>query len=81
MQIDVTTIGVKLEGEMRFYDGSCLNIVEQLEPIGRQDFNRVNYKFHYQDADGNLVFRYDNAPHYPYLSTFPAHKHVGKFRC
>ena len=31
----------------------------------------------YLDRDGNLVFRYDNAPHYPHLSTFPAHKHVG----
>jgi hypothetical protein len=30
-----------------------------------------------QDADGNLIFRYDNAPHHPHLSTFPAHKHVG----
>ena len=77
LQVDVTTIGVKIQGEMRFHDGSRLSVVEQLEPVGRRDFNRVNYKFHYQDATGNLIFRYDNAPHYPHLSTFPAHKHVG----
>jgi hypothetical protein len=78
LEVGVTTLGVKFESVIRFYDGSYLSIVEQLEPIDRRDFNRVNYKFHYQDATGNLIFRYDNAPHYPQLSTFPAHKHVGK---
>lgn len=77
LQIDVVTIGVKFSSEVRFYDGSRLSIVEQLEPVGKRDYHRVAYKFHYQDKDGNLIFRYDNAPHYPYLSTFPAHKHVG----
>ena len=77
LQIDVVTIGVKFSSEIRFYDGSRLSIVEQLEPAGKRDHNRVAYKFHYQDKDGNLIFRYDNAPHYPHLSTFPAHKHIG----
>ncbi len=35
------------------------------------------YKFHYQDKEGNLIFCYDNSPHYPQLPTFPNHKHVG----
>ncbi len=77
LQIDVATIGVIFKSELRFYDNSYLSIVEQLEPVGQRKFNRVNYKFHYQDKDGNLMFRYDNAPHYPHLSTFPAHKHEG----
>ncbi|MFQ5613198.1 MAG: DUF6516 family protein [Anaerolineae bacterium] len=77
LQIDAVTIGVKFKSELRFYDGSCLSIVEQLEPVGARDFNRTAYKFHYQDKDGDLIFRYDNSPHYPHLSTFPAHKHIG----
>lgn len=77
LQIDVVTIGVKFSSEVRFYDGSRLSIVEQLEPLGKLDYHRVAYKFHYQDKGGNLIFRYDNAPHYPHLSTFPVHKHVG----
>lgn len=77
LQIDVVTIGVKFRSELRFYDGSRLSIVEQLGPVGKQDYNRVAYKFHYQDKDGNLIFRYDNSPHYPHLPTFPAHKHSG----
>ncbi|HPM11523.1 MAG TPA: DUF6516 family protein [Paludibacter sp.] len=26
-------------------------------------------------ADGSLIFRYDNIPHHPEISTFPDHKH------
>jgi hypothetical protein len=36
------------------------------------------YTYHYQRADGTLVFRYDNAPHYPDLPSAPHHKHIGK---
>lgn len=75
-QIDILTIGVELSSELRFHVGSRLNIVEQLEPVGERDYNRVAYKFHYQDRNGNLIFRYDNSPHYPHLATFPAHKHT-----
>ncbi len=77
LQIEILTLGVKVIGEVHFYDGSPLSLVEQLEPVGRQEFKRVNYKFHYQDTAGNMIFRYDNSPHYPHLATFPAHKHVG----
>jgi hypothetical protein len=31
---------------------------------------------HYQREDGTMVFRYDNAPHFPHLPTAPNHKHV-----
>ena len=37
---------------------------------------RTFYKFHYQQTDSTLIFRYDSAPHYPDLSTFPHHKHT-----
>jgi hypothetical protein len=77
LQIDVITLGVAFTSELRFYDGSRLSIVEQLEPIGKRDYHRVNFKYHYQDANRNLIFRYDSAPHHRHLATFPAHKHVG----
>jgi len=35
------------------------------------------YSFHFQKASGDLVFRYDNSRHYPDLSSFPHHKHLG----
>jgi len=77
LQVEVITIGVKFYSELRFYDGSRLIIVEQLEPVGKRGYNRVTYKFHYQYKIANLIFRYDNSPHHPHLSTFPVHKHIG----
>lgn len=77
LQIDVVTIGFKFRSELRFIDGSRLTIVEQLEPIGRRDYRRIAYKYHFRNQNGDLVFRYDNSPHYPHLATFPAHKHIG----
>ena len=37
--------------------------------------DRVSYAYQYQDRDGNLIFRYDNAAHKPALG-FKAHKHT-----
>jgi hypothetical protein len=37
----------------------------------------TSYRFHLQDRYGRCVFRYDSAPHYPRMRTFPHHKHVG----
>ncbi|MBE2240544.1 MAG: hypothetical protein IAE81_22335 [Caldilineaceae bacterium] len=38
---------------------------------------KPRYAYHFQDGAGVLVFRYDNVAHYPAISTFPHHKHVG----
>jgi hypothetical protein len=37
----------------------------------------IRYSFHLGDPGGRCVFRYDNESHYPAMSTFPDHKHVG----
>lgn len=77
LQITVVTFGAVFAGDLRFHDGSRLSIVEQLESRGRREYRRIAHKYHYQDREGKLVFRYDNSPHYPELSTFPDHKHLG----
>ncbi len=41
-----------------------------------QDESR-KYSFHWVDSDGFLLVRWDNAEHWPEISTFPHHKHVG----
>jgi hypothetical protein len=33
------------------------------------------YSYHYQNSAGDLIFRYDNAPHFRKLENFPHHKH------
>lgn len=62
--------------QVRFYDTSVLTIREELEESQGQGIERTKYVFQYQRADGTLIFRYDNAPHYPDLPTFPSHKHT-----
>lgn len=61
---------------VRFPDASQLQVVEKLV-VERFTILKVRYAYHYQRANGELVFRYDNVPHYPDIKTFPHHKHVG----
>jgi hypothetical protein len=34
------------------------------------------YAYHWEDALGNCICRWDNARHWPSISTFPHHKHI-----
>ncbi|MBI4316566.1 MAG: hypothetical protein HY679_11575 [Chloroflexi bacterium] len=77
LRLTLTTLGAVFEANLRFHDGSWLHAVEEIEIAERQGIRRINYSFHYQRADGTLIFRYDNSPHYPNLPTFPDHKHEG----
>lgn len=64
-----------IRGEIYFLDGSCLHMREFVNT--EQGVDRYTYVYHYQRSDGALVFRYDNAPHFPGISTYPHHKHEG----
>ena len=35
----------------------------------------LSYRYHLQDTNNKMIFRYDNAPHHRHLSSFPHHKH------
>jgi hypothetical protein len=61
-----------IRGTLLFITGYVLEFMEYV-----QKDERLKYRFHLMDAEGNLIFRYDNAPHYR-LSTFPHHKHLPK---
>jgi len=61
---------------LRFPDHSQLRIVERLV-VERYTIIKTRYTYHYQRADGTLVFRYDNVPHHPEIGSHPHHKHVG----
>ena len=37
----------------------------------------VTYRIHWQQRDGQLKRRWDNAPHHSDVSTFPHHVHLG----
>ncbi|WP_099210405.1 toxin-antitoxin system TumE family protein [Thermococcus henrietii] len=59
---------LKIKAELT--DGSALYIREFVSE------NEYSYSFQWQ-KNGNLLIRWDNAPHHRHLETFPHHKHVG----
>ena len=65
-----------IRGRLRFYDNSLLDFGEVLVIRNRQ-IVKLRYAYHYQNADGEMIFRYDNAPHHLEISTHPHHKHAG----
>ena len=66
---------VNLRVRVRFRSGHLLELNEAI--IGEAGhIGHMGYRYHFQDAHNNLIFRYDNTPHFPGLETFPHHKHL-----
>ena len=55
----------------RLIDGSVLYIRETITP----DFDK--YSYHWQTADNRIICRWDNAPHWLSVTTYPHHCHMG----
>jgi hypothetical protein len=60
---------------LRFSNGSLLEINEAVM-VEMQKLSFLSYRYHYQNKQNQLIFRYDNTPHFPDLATFPHHKHL-----
>ncbi|MGC1376192.1 MAG: DUF6516 family protein [Anaerolineales bacterium] len=54
-----------LRGDLMFKDGSRLHFREFVRAKRGQPVNRYMYTFHYMRADGTMLFRYDDADHFP----------------
>jgi hypothetical protein len=65
-----------IRGTIIFIDGSRLHFLEYIRITSNIPI-KLKYRYHYEDAEGNMAFRYDNAPHHRNIATFPHHKHVG----
>ena len=59
-----------------FHDGSLLEMFERFQ-IVNEKLLITKYRFHWQDAAGRLLKRWDNAAHHPQVSTHPHHVHDG----
>ena len=68
-----------LKGAIDLIDGSTLFFAQylQIEEPDRGRVNRLKYRYHWQDLQGETQYRWDNARHHPGLGTFPEHVHVG----
>jgi len=61
-------------------DGGFIEITERvLEVHGTLEMTK--YRHHWQDGNGVLIKRWDNAPHHPTIDTFPHHLHDGAEDC
>src|SRR5215468_5196488 len=57
-------------------NGDFIEMTERvLEAQGRLEVTK--YRHHWQDRQDRLLKRWDNAPHYPAIDTFPHHLHDG----
>jgi len=50
-------------------DASTLHVTE----LHTADFQK--YSYHWQAGNGDILLRWDNAPHHKELKTFPHHRH------
>ncbi len=66
-----------LRARLTFIDGSYLEFAEYTQLQPDDSVNVVTYSYHWVDARGNLVYRWDNTPHFPKLPGFPHHLHIG----
>lgn len=62
-----------IAGSLQFSDESILHFREFVN-MGQEE-PRLMYAYHYQDAEGRLIFRYDNAAHKPALPQ-ATHRHT-----
>lgn len=61
--------GFYIKIKVDLINDSVVFIKEYVDTIER------NYSYHWQDLDGNLIIRWDNAPHHKNIVTYPHHYH------
>lgn len=71
----LTSERANLRIRLRFQSGCLLEINEAII-VENGVLKTLGYRYHLQRAGGELVFRYDNTPHFPDLPSFPHHKHL-----
>ena len=66
---------VNLRIRIRFLSGYLLELNEAVI-IEAEHIRHLGYRYHFQNSQNNLVFRYDNTPHFSEINSFPHHKHL-----
>lgn len=72
---EVASADGKLRIKLELNDGGAVELFEYVSEA-EGDLHLLKYSFHWQDAQGNLRKRWDNAPHYPNLPNAPHHVHL-----
>jgi len=67
-----------LRARLCLTDSSLLEFSEYVQRSPKGQVNVVTYSYHWADAHGDLIRRWDNTPHFPDLPGFPHHIHDGR---
>jgi len=71
---EITSVDGKIRVRAALVDRGLLEFFEYVHEDKGQVHLR-KYSFHWQDSNGSLIRRWDNAPHYPQLPGAPYHLH------
>jgi hypothetical protein len=71
----ITANRINLKIRIRFSSGHLLELNEAVI-VEEGNIKHLSYPYHFQDGQNNLVFRYDNTPHFQEIESFPHHKHI-----
>ncbi len=72
--VSVTPLAVNFNSfklKVLLTNGSSLRLNEQYRGEALQ-----KYAYYWLDVHNDLIVGWDNAPHHPYVSTYPHHRHV-----
>lgn len=72
-----TTTDGHLRVRASLTDGSRLEFSEYVERTSDGQMQVIVYSYHWENAEGELISRWDNTPHFPGLPGFPQHVHDG----
>jgi hypothetical protein len=62
-------------GKLVFIDKSELSLREFIH-IQNKQLQLLTYRYHWQNENKQLIARWDNAPHFTEMKSFPDHKHI-----
>ncbi len=72
----ITENRINLKIRIRFSSGHLLELSEAVIVAEEGKIQHLNYRYHFQDKQNDLVFRYDNTPHFQEIESLPHHKHI-----
>ena len=73
---EISPVDGKLRIKAELDDASLLEFFLYVKKTGGQ-VRPAKYSFHWQNAQGRVIKRWDNAPHHPGLDNAPHHLHIG----
>mgnify|MGYP006302529059 CR=1 FL=1 len=71
----LTPSRMNLRIRIRFQNNELLELNEAVIAETEKTLTHLSYRYHLQDKNNQLIFRYDNTPHHPSIKSFPHHKH------